>query len=149
MTSGILTGRKVALIFVAFFGTVTAVNLTMATLASGTFGGTVVDNSYVASQKYNDWLSEAREGEALGWNITAQRHAETLMLRISKGGTPIAADVTEALARPPVGAVAGHSLDFRQTATGTFVATLPPGRWQVRAKLAYAGDTRRVQFDIR
>jgi nitrogen fixation protein FixH len=54
---GELTGRKVAAIFVVFFGVIMAVNFTMASFASSTFGGVVVKNSYVASQKYNGWLA--------------------------------------------------------------------------------------------
>jgi len=44
----------------AFFGTIIAVNLTMAILASGSWTGLVVKNSYVASQEFNDQLTEAR-----------------------------------------------------------------------------------------
>ena len=40
-------------------------------MAIGTFGGTVVDNSYVASQNYNRWLADADEQEALGWKTKA------------------------------------------------------------------------------
>ncbi|MFZ4382234.1 MAG: FixH family protein, partial [Sandarakinorhabdus sp.] len=72
------TGRSFAIIIVGFFGVVVAVNITMARLASGTFGGTVVDNSYVASQKYNGWLAQARAQDRLGWatplTLDAQRH---------------------------------------------------------------------------
>ena len=60
-TPGEMTGRKIAAIFVLFFGVIMAVNFTMASFASSTFGGVVVPNSYVASQKYNDWLAAARE----------------------------------------------------------------------------------------
>ena len=55
-----LTGRHVAAIFVAFFAVVIAVNVLMASYAVGGFGGTVVDNSYVASQRFNGWLAQAR-----------------------------------------------------------------------------------------
>src|SRR3546814_2526847 len=53
------TGRHAAMILVAFFGVVIAVNIVMASFALSTFGGTVVDNSYVASQHYNQWLARA------------------------------------------------------------------------------------------
>ncbi|MGE0776676.1 MAG: FixH family protein, partial [Sphingomonadaceae bacterium] len=51
------TGRHMAIILIAFFGVVIAVNFYMARMAIGTFGGTVVDNSYVASQRFNGWLA--------------------------------------------------------------------------------------------
>ena len=64
-----ITGWHAAAGLVAFFGLVIAVNLTMAVYATTTFGGVVVDNSYVASQKYNGWLKAAERQRALGWTI--------------------------------------------------------------------------------
>jgi nitrogen fixation protein FixH len=55
-----------AAIMVAFFAVVIAVNVYMARLASSTFTGVVVENSYVASQHFNRWLDEARAEERLG-----------------------------------------------------------------------------------
>ena len=46
-----------------------AVNLFMAYNAVGGFHGTVVDTSYVASQKYNGWLAKAETSRALGWQV--------------------------------------------------------------------------------
>jgi len=60
------TGRKMAAIMVAFFAVVIIVNVYMAREASSTFGGVVVENSYVASQQYNRWLDEASAENALG-----------------------------------------------------------------------------------
>ena len=54
------TGYHMAAILVAFFGVIIAVNMVMATLATRTFGGVVVENSYVASQEFNGWLKDAR-----------------------------------------------------------------------------------------
>ena len=47
------TGRHMTMVLVAFFGTIIVVNFTMARFASSTFGGVVVENSYVASQHFN------------------------------------------------------------------------------------------------
>ena len=60
-------GRQMAAIFVTGFGIVIAVNVAMASLAVESFHGTVVDNSYVASQSYNGWLGKAAASKALGW----------------------------------------------------------------------------------
>src|SRR5687768_10998939 len=67
VVSGPFTGRHMAAIICTFFGVVIAVNMLMAVLATRTFGGTVVDNSYVASQKFNGWLAQARAQQSLGW----------------------------------------------------------------------------------
>jgi nitrogen fixation protein FixH len=50
------TGWHMALILIGFFAVVVGVNLLMARFASSTFGGVVVENSYVASQQFNGWL---------------------------------------------------------------------------------------------
>src|SRR3546814_19411645 len=62
------TGRHAAMILIAFFGVVISVNIVMASFALSTFGGTVVDNSYVASQHSNEWLAtaDAQHGRASG-----------------------------------------------------------------------------------
>ena len=72
------TGWHMATILVGFFGIVIAVNVYMARAAIKTFGGTVVDNSYVASQEFNGWLAAAHKQERLGWDtrlsLVAGRH---------------------------------------------------------------------------
>ena len=61
------TGWHMTAIMIAFFGVIITVNMTMAVFATRTFGGKVVENSYVASQQFNEWLAAARAQEKLGW----------------------------------------------------------------------------------
>jgi nitrogen fixation protein FixH len=56
-TASGFTGRHMAITIVGFFLVVIVVNLAMARMATSTFGGVVVENSYVASQHYNRWLA--------------------------------------------------------------------------------------------
>jgi hypothetical protein len=71
-------------ILVAFFGVVVVVNFTMAGYASSTFGGIVVENSYVASQHFNRWLDEARAEDRLGWDaVTAWRPDGRLAITVT------------------------------------------------------------------
>ncbi|EQB08879.1 hypothetical protein L286_01110, partial [Sphingobium sp. HDIP04] len=63
-------------ILAAFFAVVIAVNMLMATVAVRSFGGTVVENSYVASQKFNGWLAQARAQQRLGWRDAVTLDAE-------------------------------------------------------------------------
>ncbi|TIL83373.1 MAG: cytochrome oxidase [Mesorhizobium sp.] len=69
------TGRHMLLTILGFFGVVIAVNLTMATLASKSWTGLVVENTYVASQQFNKKAEEGRAQAALGWtgNLTIAR----------------------------------------------------------------------------
>ncbi|MFB9982609.1 FixH family protein [Mesorhizobium newzealandense] len=61
------TGRHMLLTILGFFGVVIGVNLTMATLASTSWTGLVVENTYVASQQFNEKAKEGRAQAALGW----------------------------------------------------------------------------------
>ena len=72
------TGRHMAAILVAGFGVVIAVNLMMARFAVSTFGGVVVENSYVASQEFNTWLERAAQSRAIGWEPHASEGPATL-----------------------------------------------------------------------
>lgn len=142
-----ITGRRVTMWFVAFFGTVIAVNLAMARLAIGTFGGTVVDNSYVASQHYNEWLAAGRAQVALGWSVSAERGPGgyvTVQL-LGRDGRAVPGATISAIATHPLGRAADRPLRFTG-AGGRFVSTepLPAGRWQLRIEASKSADHFRV-----
>lgn len=132
MNSGTFTGRHMAMILVGFFGVVIAVNMTMATLASRTFGGLVVENSYVASQKFNGWLAEARAEKALDWTLDLQRASNgRLVARLSGEGAPLAGAQLSLLARHPLGGLPERRLRFQSLGDGRYesIEALPAGRW--------------------
>jgi nitrogen fixation protein FixH len=126
------TGRHMAAILVLFFGAVMAVNFTMARYASSTFGGRVVENSYVASQNFNQWLDQAAEQEALGWEAEVQRTASG-EVAVNLSGAPAGATV-EASARHPLGRMADVDLTFAGLGEGRYLSreALAQGRWTVR-----------------
>lgn len=134
------TGWHMTGILVVFFGLVAAVNFTMASYASSTFGGTVVENSYVASQEFNDWLDAAEASEALGWEaVTTWRPDGRLVLATS--GAPDALSVT-AEARHPLGRTPDRMLSFTRIAEGRYLSdeALPAGRWTLRLDLTDGTD---------
>ncbi|HWJ70301.1 MAG TPA: FixH family protein [Sphingobium sp.] len=136
------TGRHMAAILVSFFGVVIAVNLTMAYFASATFGGLVVDNSYVASQKFNGWLAKAREEAALGWSIKAGRGADQrLAVSLTSGGAPLDEAVITAHARHPLGRMPERDLTFRGLGDGHYESLEPlqEGRWIVHLRATAQG----------
>lgn len=138
---GQLTGRKMTAIFVAFFGVIMTVNFTMAHFASSTFGGVVVENSYVASQHYNKWLGAAAAQEKLGWSATLSRLPDD---RVAVRFTGAPAELTvNAVARHPLGRAPDQALAFVRAADGAFISTkaIAPGRWMVRIA-AEAGDAK-------
>jgi len=77
-----LTGGKVLLILVAFFGVVIGVNVTMMRLAITTLPGTEVDSAYSASLGYEKEILAARDQSARNWQVDAhiERGADGMAL---------------------------------------------------------------------
>lgn len=148
--TGELTGRKVAAIFVVFFGVIMAVNFTMARFASSTFGGVVVENSYVASQKFNGWLEAARVQQQLGWQAELARLPDDRVALRIKSATAQGMAVI-ARARHPLGRAPDRALDFSAAPDGTFVsaAPLPAGRWLVRFEAKQGTKVYRDELELR
>ncbi|MXO89272.1 FixH family protein [Pontixanthobacter aquaemixtae] len=135
------TGRHFAIIMVVGFGIVVAVNLFMATLATRGFGGVVVENSYVASQKFNGWLKAAREQEKLGWTIEPSRDAEG-RLAVRTQAVPATARVRVDIRRP-LGQPEQAAFELVRESDGMWRSPEPlaEGRWLTRLYVE-AGDDR-------
>lgn len=146
---GPFTGRHMTAILVGFFGVVIAVNLLMASFATSTFGGIVVENSYVASQEFNRWLDDARRQRALGWDaVITWRPDDRLAVQLS--GVPAGAKVT-ALAHHPLGRLPDREIAFAPNGENRFLSTseLPAGRWFLRLEVTAANQTWRHQEELR
>lgn len=143
------TGRHMAAIMIGFFAVVVAVNLLMARLAGSTFGGIVVENSYVASQNFNRWLDEAAAEKALGWQASALRLADG-KVEVTLAGMPAGEAVLTADARHPLGRMPDRALAFTALGNGRFVSAtpLPQGRWRLRIAVRQAGRIWRSEGDI-
>ncbi|MCW3796415.1 FixH family protein [Sphingomonas sp. BN140010] len=128
-------------ILVAFFGVVISVNMLMATLAVRTFGGVVVENSYVASQEYNRWLAAAKRQQALGWRIKpGVDAARRVTITVSVSGAEVSG-----YAEHPLGRRADVPLRFSRQ-DGGFVSDrpLPAGRWAVHLVVRKGADEARL-----
>ncbi len=146
----VFTGRHMAAIMVAFFAVVIAVNFYMASLASSTFGGVVVKNSYVASQNFNHWLDEAAQEKALGWTAATSRAADG-RVRVALSGVPQGLIALSAEARHPLGRLPDQQLAFGLQQDGSYLSDkpLPPGRWRLRLTIETAGHKWRSEEDLR
>ena len=135
------TGRHMFWILFAGFGVVVAVNFGMAALASRSFSGVVVENSYVASQEFNQWLDAAEKQKALGWDVALSRD-EAGRLLVETTGVPSGAKVSAELRRP-LGEHDSSTIELSASDGGRFRSdeVLPAGRWTVRL-LIEAGQDR-------
>jgi nitrogen fixation protein FixH len=131
-------GWHMTAIICGFFGVVIAVNVTMATLASTTFGGTVVDNSYVASQKFNGWIAAGRAQQKLGWEVRVALDAGRHVLVSGKvaEGAAVTAIATHVLGRVPE-----QKLVFTPQGQGAWrsVGAVPGGRFHIHVQVRSQG----------
>ncbi|MEM6857873.1 MAG: FixH family protein [Pseudomonadota bacterium] len=143
------TGKHMLLTMVAGFGIVAAVNFYMASHAVGGFHGIVVENSYVASQKFNTWIEEAEAMEALGWSAEAARD-ETGHLVLKTKGVPSGALITAELRRP-IGEREFASLTFAPLGDGHYrsLESLEQGRWTMRLAIEAEGQSWTKESAIR
>lgn len=142
------TGWHMTAILVFGFGVIVAVNLLMATLATRSFGGVVVENSYVASQNFNAWLAQARADNALGWTATVSRSGDGRLL-VETSGAP---DGMQAVAelRRPLGRAQTITLPLLSNGIGGFRSRdpLPEGHWLVRLTLRHGADQMRLERPV-
>ncbi|PBB14144.1 cytochrome oxidase [Mesorhizobium loti] len=148
------TGRHMLLIILGFFGVVIAVNLTMATLASKSWTGLVVENTYVASQQFNKKAEEGRAQAALGWtgNLTIAR-SEVRYSLSDATGKPVPLHGVKILFRHPAYEAEDKSVTLALASAQEFAARDVPkdGVWIVEVD-ADAGlaepyrDVRRIMI---
>ena len=130
--SGEFTGVHMALMLVAFFFVIIAVNLTMAFFASSSWTGLVVKNTYVASQEFNHKAEVGRAQAALGWNAALDIGDGRIAYRLTrKGGSPVHAAHATTTLRRPVTDTQDRTLELLPDAAGTLIAEaqIADGSW--------------------
>lgn len=135
-----MTGPKVLAIMLVAFGTIIAVNLTLAYSAVSTFPGLEVKNSYIASQNFNEELAAQ---QALGWDVSADVAVDELVLSITgPDGYPAQVATLEA--------VLGAATHVRDDQNPEFVfldgafrapVEIGPGNWNIRLRATAADGT--------
>lgn len=142
-------GRGIPWLFVAFFGVVLAVNLTMIWLAIGSFPGLVTERAYDRGLAYNRNLQAAAAQARLGWQgdlevrAGADRAAEVVFKLRDRSGAPLSgASVTASLERP-VETADDLTLVLEEQVAGTYSArpALPrSGVWDLHLVVARGAD---------
>ncbi len=149
MQSRPLTGTKVLLMLVAFFGVVIGVNGTMMKLAIATLPGTEVDSPYAAGLAYDREISAAHDQAARKWQVNA--HVE----RRSDGSATLQVDARDASGQPlsglkfagrlerPTDKRADLAVEFTENGIGTYrgdAASVAPGQWDLVIEGASRGE---------
>jgi nitrogen fixation protein FixH len=135
-----LTGLKVFLMLVAFFGVVIGVNVTMMRLAIETLPGTEVDSAYSASLGYEKEIVAARDQEARHWQVDAhvERAADgAAVLRVEardKDGKPITGLKFQGRFERPADKRADLTVALTEVGIGTYRGSAEkvlPGQWDL------------------
>ncbi|MFT4794528.1 MAG: nitrogen fixation protein FixH [Paracoccaceae bacterium] len=146
-----LTGRKVLMIALAFFGVVFAVNIYMMTQAIGGFPGLVEKHPYRASQRFD---RERNAQIAQGWRVGLEwRDARLEAALTDRGGAPlrgliVTADVGRPTTRQGERLVTLIPIPDRP---GVYAAdlALAPGRWRAEmVAVDGTGATHRAGAEI-
>lgn len=147
MSSKPLTGTKIFLMLVAFFGLVIGVNVTMMKLAIATLPGTDVDSPYAVGLAYDREISAAQDQAARNWQVNA--HIE----RRPDGAATLQVDARDANGRPmsglkfggrlerPTDKRADLAIELSEAGIGVYrgnAAAVAPGQWD----LVIEGDAR-------
>lgn len=132
------TGRHMLMIMLAFFGVIIAVNVVMARFAVTSWTGLVVENSYVASQQFNEKMVAVRTQNDLGWvpklDIAAGKITLTLIDRI---GNPVRMTGGKATFQHPTFEAADWSASLQPSGKGQLSASsaVSPGVWVVNIEI--------------
>lgn len=144
-----LTGRKVFLMLVAFFGVVIGVNMVMMKLAILTLPGTDVDSAYRASLAYENEIAAAHDQNARNWKVDA--HIE----RAPDGGATLEVEARDNQGRPmsglkfngrferPTDRRADQPITLAETGIGIYRGSAPliaPGQWDLVLEGDAAGE---------
>lgn len=133
-TSKEFTGKHMLLTTCAFFAVVISVNVTMAWFALSSWSGLVVENTYVASQQFNQKASAIKAMVATGVTGATSLHGDIFTYRLrNRDGSPAQADEVEAHFRRPVGDHEDFVESLKLVEAGRYEADrhVPSGDWIV------------------
>ena len=137
-----ITGKHVAIAMVAFFAVIVVVNFTMAGLATNSWTGLVVKNSYVASQNFNGELAKARAQSALGWTSRLVVERDRIVVHLTdRNGEPVMVPHAQLAVGRPAFEQMDRTFTLAHQGSGLYAAIgeLEPGLWTARLETT-AGD---------
>jgi nitrogen fixation protein FixH len=148
MQSKEFTGRHMWLVIGTFFGVIIAVNIGMAVVSSTSWTGLVVQNSYVASQEFEDKRIAHQAQQAAGWNASFTYVTGRAELTIVDGtGAPLHLGTVTLKINRPVGGHDDQAVTLERTTDGAYVAAvdLGSGVWDA---LVEAETTPEGRFEL-
>lgn len=133
-----MSGKRVAVYFVAFFGLIVAVNTGMATMALRTHSGLVTDHAYEKGLRYNQLIAAEQQQAALGWHSRADYADGMLRFELRDAeDKPITPEKATAYFTRPT----KQGMDFTSSLSGSTTPVRFPanGLWEMRIEAVHAG----------
>jgi nitrogen fixation protein FixH len=149
------TGRHMLFLMIAFFAVVISVNMAMAVIASGSWTGLVVKNSYVASQQFNERTAELERSAAMDVHasLSYQKGEVVVQLNDSSGAFLGVDALALRIGRPSFdGQDRSLTMSCGSDGACRAQAKLGPGIWtgEVEAELSGLGRwSRAVRLTVR
>lgn len=126
------TGKHMLAIMLGFFAVVLTANMTMVYFARHSWTGLVVENSYVASQEFNEKTAEMLAAAAIDVHPSVTFETGTLKVVLhTKSGEPVPAQTVKVTLGRPSHESEDRTVDLSSTGPGVFemAQTLGPGQW--------------------
>lgn len=145
---GEFTGRHMLLAIVGFFGVIIAVNIGMAVVSSVSWTGLVVQNSYVASQEFEEKRLAHIAQQQAGWSASLDYVEGRALLRVvDAGGLAVELGSPVLQINRPVGGHDDQQVALSRGADGVYAGpvALGPGVWEARVSIA---DTPLGPFEL-
>lgn len=143
---GVLTGRKVLAMLIAFFGVVMVVNFFMMKAAISTFGGVDTKSSYEAGRLFEGEVAKAAAQTARDWQVNAHLTPsgadQVLAVDLRDGGgAPVTGVAVEATLAHPVDERNDVTFKLAEAGAGAYrgQAAVPAGVWELNL-LIVRGD---------
>ena len=130
------TGWHMLAAIFCFFGVVVAVNIGMAIVASTSWTGLVVRNSYIAGQEFEEKRMAHEAQRAAGWTSILSYSAGTARLVVvDRSGLPVDLEAVTLLVNRPVGGHDDQVLTLERSPAGAYEAPLALGAgvWEATA----------------
>lgn len=147
--AGPITGRRVLLAFIAFFGVIFIANAIFLWLATDTFTGLSTENAYRKGIAYNDRLDRADAQRRLDWRAATAFQSTgagtgqfSLALETADGSPVVGRTVTAVFRRPVVEGI-DFSTVLSMAEDGRYLADIAPpepGQWDVRLEVSRPGS---------
>lgn len=124
-TPGEFTGKHMLLLAVSFFGVILTVNVGLAVVSSTSWTGLVVENSYVASQEFDQKREAHLQQVAAGWTSEFVIDETGMRLRVLDGArNPVDLGTVNVLVNRPVGGHDDQRVTLARGPDGSYAAPL-------------------------